>query len=208
MNVGDRIKKRRKQLGLSADSLAEKLNKNRATIYRYESSEIENMPLEIIQPLSKALNIHPSYLMGWDDEKETLTSDYTYLPTTISAGLPLNVEAITEADKTSIPDSIMGKWAGNKDIMILTVSGDSMDKIIPDGSLIAVKPVELTEIKNGDIVVFSNSHEYSVKRYYKHDDKLIFRPESSNLEHYDQTYNVTDNITIHGKVVVYIVELD
>ena len=33
-------------------------------------------------------------------------SSYTYLPTTISAGLPLNVEAITEAGKISIPDSI------------------------------------------------------------------------------------------------------
>ena len=135
-------------------------------------------------------------------------NSYTYLPTTISAGLPLNVDAITEADKISIPDSIMGKWSGSKDIMILSVSGDSMDKIIPDGSLIAVKTVGLTELKNGDIVVFSNSHEYSVKRYYRHDDKLVFRPESSNLAHYDQTYNVTDDITIHGKVVVYIVELD
>src|SRR5699024_2629644 len=36
-------------------------------------------------------------------------NSYTYLPTTISAGLPLNVEAITEAGKISIPDSIMGK---------------------------------------------------------------------------------------------------
>lgn len=136
------------------------------------------------------------------------SSQYIHLPTTISAGLPLNVEAITEADKISIPDSIMGKWAGTKDIMILNVNGDSMDNIIPDGSLIAVKPVGITELKNGDIVVFSNGYEYSVKRYYKHDDMLVFRPESNNLAHFDQTYSVTDDITIHGKVVVYIVELD
>src|SRR5699024_10401071 len=71
----------------------------------------------------------------------------------------------------------------------------SMDKIIPDGSLIAVKPVGLTELKNGDIVVFSNGYEYSVKRYYKHDDKLVFRPESSNLAHYDQTYSIIYSIT-------------
>src|SRR5699024_3520212 len=66
---------------------------------------------------------------------------------------------------------------------------------IPDGSLIAVKPVGLTELKNGDIVVFSNGYEYSVKRYYKHDDKLVFRPESSNLAHYDQTYSIIYSIT-------------
>src|SRR5699024_6137033 len=79
--------------------------------------------------------------------------------------------------------------------MVLNVNGDSMDKIIPDGSLIAVKPVGLTELKNGDIVVFSNGYEYSVKRYYKHDDKLVFRPESSNLAHYDQTYSIIYSIT-------------
>jgi len=48
MKIGDRINKRRKELKLSADQsadqLGELLGKNRATIYRYESSEIENIP--------------------------------------------------------------------------------------------------------------------------------------------------------------------
>lgn len=38
MTVGNRIKRRRKDLQMSVDELAQKLNKNRATIYRYESS--------------------------------------------------------------------------------------------------------------------------------------------------------------------------
>lgn len=64
--VGNRIKLRRKQLGLSADSLAKKLGKNRATIYRYESDEIENLPLNILEPLARALGVSPAYLMGWE----------------------------------------------------------------------------------------------------------------------------------------------
>src|SRR5699024_2058847 len=84
------------------------------------------------------------------------SSQYTYLPTAISAGLPLNVEAVTEAEKISIPDNIMGKWAGHKDIMILNINGDSMDNIMPDGSLIALNPTPLETLKNGDIVVFSD----------------------------------------------------
>src|SRR5699024_899695 len=170
---------------------------------------LEKASIDSVVKMAKVLNVTVEYLISDNvEEKEHPSSHYTYLPTTISAGLPLNVEAITEAGKISIPDSIMGKWAGSKGIMVLNVNGDSMDKTIPDGSLIAVKPVELSGLKNGDIVVFSNSHEYSVKRYYKHDDKLVFRPESSNLAHYDQTYSINDDITIHGKVVVYIVELD
>ena len=69
MTIGERIKKRRKELGISVDEVAAKLNKNRATIYRYESDEIENMSINILEPLAHALNTTPAYLMGW--EKET-----------------------------------------------------------------------------------------------------------------------------------------
>ena len=65
--IGARIKQCRVSMGMSADALADALGKNRATIYRYESDDIENMPLSIIVPLAKALHVSPSYLMGWDD---------------------------------------------------------------------------------------------------------------------------------------------
>lgn len=67
MNIGERIKERRKQLGLTADDVAEKLNKNRATIYRYESNYIEKMPTTILEPLAKVLQTTPAYLMGWEE---------------------------------------------------------------------------------------------------------------------------------------------
>lgn len=69
MTIGEKIKKKRIELGLTADELGAKINKDRATIYRYESSEIENMPVPIIAPLAQALNTSPAYLMGWTDEE-------------------------------------------------------------------------------------------------------------------------------------------
>jgi len=66
-SVGERIKNRRKQLGMSVDELAEKLGKNRATVYRYESNDIENMPAGILEPLAKTLRTTPAYLLGYDD---------------------------------------------------------------------------------------------------------------------------------------------
>lgn len=65
MNTGDRIKQRRIELGLSADDLAQKIGKSRATIYRYENGDIENMPTPILEPLAKALDTTPADLMGW-----------------------------------------------------------------------------------------------------------------------------------------------
>ena len=67
MNTGDRIKKRRIELGLTADELAEKIGKSRATIYRYENGDIENMPTSILEPLAKVLKTTPADLMGWEE---------------------------------------------------------------------------------------------------------------------------------------------
>lgn len=80
MNIGERIKKRRIELGLSVDDIAKQIGKNRATIYRYESSEIEDLPTSILEPLSKALHTTPAVLMGWEEKPKgciLLKYDYT-----------------------------------------------------------------------------------------------------------------------------------
>ena len=72
MRIGERIKQRRLELGYIADALAKLLNKNRATIYRYENGDIENMPIDVLEPLAKALNTTPAYLMGWTDSQQSI----------------------------------------------------------------------------------------------------------------------------------------
>lgn len=75
MNIGERIKKLRKEKGLSVDYIAEKLGKNRATVYRYESSEIENLPYPILVPLADILGTTPMYLMGCEVEDIKVTKE-------------------------------------------------------------------------------------------------------------------------------------
>lgn len=80
MDVGKRIKERRKELNMSVDELAQRLNKNRTTVYRYEKGDIENLPMDILGPLAEALNTTPAYLMGWDNKPisamDTITDYY------------------------------------------------------------------------------------------------------------------------------------
>jgi transcriptional regulator with XRE-family HTH domain len=77
MNIGERIKQRRKQLKMSADELGERLGKDRSTIYRYEKGDIENLPLDILEPIAVALHTTPQYLMGWESvqKKNDILSD-------------------------------------------------------------------------------------------------------------------------------------
>lgn len=65
MSIGKRIKLLRTKRGISIDELAAKLGKNRTTIYRYENGDIENLPLDILNPLANALDTTPAHLMGW-----------------------------------------------------------------------------------------------------------------------------------------------
>ena len=77
MTIGERIKQRRIELGLSVDEVAEKLGKNRATVYRYESNEIENLPVGTLEPLAKILETTPAQLMGWDDDESQASDERT-----------------------------------------------------------------------------------------------------------------------------------
>ena len=76
MNIGDRIKSRRKHLKMSAEELGKRIGKDRSTVFRYEKGDIENLPLDILEPIAKALNTTPQYLMGWEEvqkKNDTLT---------------------------------------------------------------------------------------------------------------------------------------
>lgn len=67
MNIHDRIKKRRQQLGLSLAVVAKELNVSEGTLSRYESGEIQNMGIDKVEPLARALHCSPGYIMGWSD---------------------------------------------------------------------------------------------------------------------------------------------
>lgn len=92
MNIGQRIKARRKELKLSAEELGQRLGKDRSTVYRYENGDIENLPLPLLEPIAEALETTPAQLMGWDiEEKKKPAKD---------SGLSAEQKAIIEFAKT------------------------------------------------------------------------------------------------------------
>lgn len=69
MQVGERIKKRRKELGYNADYLAEETGLSRSTIFRYEKGDIEKISSEVLAKFARVLSTTPEKLMGWEDDK-------------------------------------------------------------------------------------------------------------------------------------------
>lgn len=66
MTIGQRIKKRRKELKMSQEELAHKLGyTSRSAIHKIES-DARNLKQDKIKPLAIALDTSVEYIMGWD----------------------------------------------------------------------------------------------------------------------------------------------
>lgn len=225
--MSDRIKQKRLELGLTQEELGKILGVQRAAINKYESGAVENIKRSVIKKMCDTFNVDPSWIMAMDTPEEQDTNyvphpksgvhEYTFFDIGISAGSLENVEAILEGgdyDTMTLSDELMGKYAGRDSILILRVNGDSMNKIIPDKSYIAVDTTKTTvsDVSDKDIVVFSYDGEYSVKRYV-HDragGRFLFKPESTYDTFSDIviTYENATELKLIGKVVRYLVPLD
>lgn len=133
MDVGERIKFRRKQLGLSAEQVAAQLKVSPATVYRYESNEIMNMRIDKLEPIATVLHTTPAYLMGWDEATDSSAGESAasirYLGE-VAAGF--NHLAHEQYEYMNVPESwLNGRPAS--DYFAMRVSGSSMYPAYCDG---------------------------------------------------------------------------
>ena len=66
MEIHEKLKKRRLDLGLSIAQVAEMCDVHISTVARWESGEIENMKRDKIEKYAQALQVSPAVIMGWD----------------------------------------------------------------------------------------------------------------------------------------------
>lgn len=212
MTIGERIKQRRKELGLSVDELADKLGKNRATIYRYESNEIEKLPTTVLEPLADVLSVSPGFLMGWEDEPtikdplDILMEKYDNIKPVKLKRFPLLGEIacgepiFADEDRESC---VMADMDINADFC-LTAKGDSMiNARINDGDIVFIK--EMPVVNNGDIAAVIIDDEATLKKVYYYPDKgkLVLYPENPNYEPFIYVGEELNSIRILGKAVYF-----
>ena len=202
MNIGQRIKQRRVELGLSVDDIAEKIGKNRATVYRYESSEIEDLPTSILEPLAKALSTTPAYLMGWETDNIFSIPNIIPLPETkeipllgtIACGEPILAEENIE-DYIKLDKAVDAEFA-------LRCKGDSMiGARIRNGDIVYIHQQE--DVENGEIAAVLIGNEATLKKVYKYPEKnmLVLKPANPEYEDFIYTGAELEEIRILGKAV-------
>lgn len=72
-----RMKRRRLELGLSAEQVATAIGVSRATLYRYEAGDISKIPSKVVEKLSRVLDTTPGHLLGIEDESSNF-DDFIY----------------------------------------------------------------------------------------------------------------------------------
>lgn len=65
----NRIKECRKEAGMTQGELGKAINADRRVIYRWESGIVEPR-IKAWEQLANALNVSPTYLVGWTDEND------------------------------------------------------------------------------------------------------------------------------------------
>ena len=205
MNVGDRIKMRRKEIGMSQTELAEKVGSTKQNIYKYENGIITNIPSDKIEAIAAALAISPGTLMGWDNNKPSLPSNVTLIDVPhlqripilgrIAAGVPIyaeeNIEGYTYTDLN-----------GGAEYFGLRVRGDSMDAArIHDGDIVIIRRQDIVE--NGEIAaVLIDDQDATLKRFSRHGDIVTLMPQSTNPVNQPFVYNLKETaVKILGLVV-------
>lgn len=68
----ERLKSRRKELGLTLAQVAERVGTSEATVQRWENGSIKTLRHESIVKLADVLDVSPSYLMGWQEPTESI----------------------------------------------------------------------------------------------------------------------------------------
>ncbi len=201
MTTGERMKARRKELGLSAETVAEKLGCSPATIYRYENGGIEKVPGNQLDPIARVLQTTPAYLMGWDN---ATPSNILPLPRTrkipllgsIACGEPLLAEENLDGE-VDLPEHINADFA-------LRCKGDSMITArIFDGDVVYIR--QQPEVDNGKIAAVRIGEEATLKKvyYFPEESRLVLRP--CNPLYSDLVYSGPDleNVEIIGEAVAF-----
>ncbi|MEG2522295.1 MAG: helix-turn-helix transcriptional regulator [Anaerovoracaceae bacterium] len=74
-DMGAKIKRLRTDMGMTLEALGEKVGVGKSTVRKWENGMIENMKRDKIAKVANALNVSPSYLMGWDEDPTIVKRD-------------------------------------------------------------------------------------------------------------------------------------
>ena len=204
-DIRNRISQKKSELNLSYQDMSEKTGLSKSTLQRYITGDIRNLGLDKLEILAKALDVTPSYLMGWEDENnEPILENIPGIITpikikkipilgTIACGNPIfadqNYDGYFMID-SNLPEADF----------VLKAKGDSMiEANIFEGDFVFFR--KQRDVDNGTIAAVLIDEEATLKRVNKTNDVIILQPCNKNYEPLIYSKDDDKNIVILGQMV-------
>lgn len=154
ITIGDRIKKKRLEKGITLEELGKKAGVSKVTIHRYESNIITNIPSDRIEAMAKALEVSPSYLMGWDEDLEESNHKNLLTRTDKEANLSNSKDS-----KTSIPPDYF------------TSPQEAVDFLLNQNVIMGFNGLDITKLSEDEQLEYANEILNQIKLVsYKYKD--------------------------------------
>lgn len=185
------------------------------SIYSALSRGMGNTRTELTDKIYRELNI------DWDTAK--LGDDYrglklkTAVPNTNMVDVPLYgaIAAGTPIEMTPVENTqpIPAKVHElHPNAFLLKVEGNSMDRVLPNGSYALIDPCKTVERDGAPYAVCVNGYDATIKRVRKLNNGFQLVPDSTDPTYETKTYNYnepeTQTITVIGRVVYYVLPFD
>ena len=113
IKLPERIKERRKAIGMTLLQLAEATGVKEATVQRWESGNIKQIKYETVEQIAAALTCSPVWLMGWSEdlhgpiEEKPIPKDKDGL----NVELLKSLSALTPEEQTKVDGFVQGLLA-------------------------------------------------------------------------------------------------
>ncbi|WWU65181.1 helix-turn-helix transcriptional regulator [Clostridium baratii] len=156
IEIKDLIKEKRLELGLTYEQLGNLIGVGKSTVRKWETGLIENMRRDNIIALSKALNISPAVLMGWNVEKTHLSNE--------------NIDTYSKEEKNHIEDLRKLNDMGKKKVITYTKDLTEMPKY----------QKQIWEEEGKEYLMPKAAHELEgdfTEEDYKHDEDIMMDDE-------------------------------
>ena len=208
MGIAHNIKAIRSRFGLTQKELADVAGVTENAVSKWENGYSEPR-MGAIERIAACYGLKKSNIIEDGGMSIVSPSGMVDMPLygSIAAGTPIDM---IEADGTCpVPAGIAERHPG---AFLLRVEGDSMDRVLPNGCYAVVAPCKEVEHDGKPYAVCVNGYSATIKRVRRLAHGFMLVPDSTDPTYRPKTYDYndagTEEITVIGEVVYYVLPLD
>jgi len=157
-----RIRKQRIRLGISLQELSRRTGLNKSTLQRYETGQIDKLPLERAQLIAKGLETSVEYILGLDGGNIELTDADMIYSVPVFDSVSAGFGCYADSRAVEYRPTFISNPSDAENYLWINVKGDSMSPKIEDGDRILVRRQD--SVENGSVAVVMIDDEAVVKK--------------------------------------------